>query len=266
MLAIRSSNYFRCINSLCTKTKFSQFSSVLLSFNRQVSQLRLSSCHRAMSSSRPSAFDALMSNARASAKKKTPQSSAPSRSPNKRKIGEIKDADMAKPLVSECKIPKTEEPVSDSAKPRSDAPSTAEDSKSGAKKSKTLSKTDKIEEMKSKIRLLKTKPGDFNPEKVSCWEKEERVPFLFLALAFDLISNESGRIVITDILCNMLRTVIATTPDDLVATVYLAANEIAPAHEGIELGIGEGSIIKAISEAFGRTEAQVKKLNTVCFR
>lgn len=50
-----------------------------------------------------------------------------------------------------------------------------------------------------------------------------------------------------------------TTPDDLVATVYLLANKIAPAHEGLELGIGDASIIKALSEAFGRTEAQVKK-------
>ena len=193
-----------------------------------------------------------MSNARASAaKKKTPQASNPPRSPNKRKIEKTQDADLVK----------TE--TSDSAKPGSDSPSIAEDSKKGAKKSRSLTQADKIEEMKSKIALLKKKHGDFDPERVSCWEKRERVPFLFIALAFDLISAESGRIVITDILCNMLRTVIATTPDDLVATVYLAANEIAPAHEGVELGIGEGSIIKAISEAFGRTESQVKKLNTV---
>ncbi|CAA7057484.1 unnamed protein product [Microthlaspi erraticum] len=86
---------------------------------------------------------------------------------------------------------------------------------------------------------------------------------MFLALAFDLISVESGRIVITDILCNMLRTVIATTPEDLLPTLYLASNEIAPAHEGVKLGIGKGSsIIKAISEAFGRTEAQVVQQNT----
>lgn len=220
-----------------------------------------------MSSSRPSAFDALMSNARAAAKKKTPQTTTSSRSPNKRKIGETQDANLGKTLVSEGTLPKTEdpvEPISDSAKPRSDTSSIAEDSKTGTKKARTLSKTDKIDEMKSKIGLLKKKPNDFDPEKVSCWEKGERVPFLFLALAFDLISNESGRIVITDILCNMLRTVIATTPEDLVATVYLAANEIAPAHEGVELGIGEGTIIKAISEAFGRTEDHVKKQNTVC--
>lgn len=113
-------------------------------------------------------------------------------------------------------------------------------------------------EMKGKIRLLKKKPADFDPNMVACWEKGERVPFLFLSLAFDLISNETGRIVITDIVCNMLRTVIATTPDDLVATVYLAANKVAPAHEGLELGIGDASIIKALAEACGRTESQVK--------
>lgn len=50
-----------------------------------------------------------------------------------------------------------------------------------------------------------------------------------------------------------------TTPDDLVPIVYLSANRIAPAHEGTELGIGDASIIKALAEAFGRTEVQVKK-------
>lgn len=139
------------------------------------------------------------------------------------------------------RVDKTLVPISDSAKPKSD----------------------RVTELKSKIGLLKKKPADFDPSKVSCWDKGERVPFMFLSLAFDLIALESGRIVITDILCNMLRTVIATTPDDLLPTVYLAANEIAPAHEGVKLGIGKGSsIIKAISEAFGRTKAQVKQQYT----
>ncbi|KAG7656928.1 DNA ligase ATP-dependent C-terminal [Arabidopsis suecica] len=124
-------------------------------------------------------------------------------------------------------------------------------------------KSDRVTKLKSKFGLLKKKPSDFDPEKVSCWEKRERVPFMFLSLAFDLIAAESGRIVITHILCNMLRTVIATTPDDLLPTVYLAANEIAPAHEGIKLGMGKGSyIIKAISEAFGRTESHVEQQYT----
>ena len=41
------------------------------------------------------------------------------------------------------------------------------------------------------------------------------MPFLFLVKAFDAIDKESGRIAITDIVCNVLRTVIATTADDL---------------------------------------------------
>ena len=51
------------------------------------------------------------------------------------------------------------------------------------------------------------------------------------------------RIVIAMIVCNMLRTVIQTSPDYLVLVVYLLANRIAPAHEGLELGIGGASII-----------------------
>ncbi|KAG1331722.1 DNA ligase 1 [Cocos nucifera] len=66
----------------------------------------------------------------------------------------------------------------------------------------------------------------------------------------------------TEILCNAFRTVIATTPGNLLATVYLTANKIAPPHEGLELGIGEASLVKALAEAYGRKEEHVKKQNS----
>lgn len=128
-----------------------------------------------------------------------------------------------------------------------------------ANKTCASSVQERTAKLKSSIPELKKKAKDFNSKNVACWKEGERVPFLFLCLGFDMISEESSRITITDIVCNMLRTVMDTTPDDLVATVYLLANKIAPAHEGLELGIGDASIIKALSEAFGRTEAQVKK-------
>ena len=62
----------------------------------------------------------------------------------------------------------------------------------------------------------------------------------------------------TEILCNVFRTVIATTPGDLLPVVYLVANKVAPAHEGVELGIGEATLVKALAEATGRKEAQIK--------
>ena len=61
------------------------------------------------------------------------------------------------------------------------------------------------------------------------------------------------------IVCNMLRTVIPMSPDDLVQVVYLLANRIAPALEGLELGIGDVSIIIALAKACGCNEARIRK-------
>ncbi|KAM0845567.1 hypothetical protein ACQ4PT_056278 [Festuca glaucescens] len=137
--------------------------------------------------------------------------------------------------------------------------SQSEDKKrpSSPKKAKTSNAT-KSEETNTTLELKK-KGSEFDPIAAAYWKPGEPVPFLFLARALDLISNESGRIIITEILSNVFRTIIATTPEDLLATVYLSVSRIAPPHEGIELGIGDTSIIRALSEAYGRKEEHVKK-------
>lgn len=43
---------------------------------------------------------------------------------------------------------------------------------------------------------------------------------------------------------NCFRTIIATTPEDLLPTVYLCTNQVAPSHEGTELGIGDATLVK----------------------
>ncbi|KAH8499521.1 hypothetical protein H0E87_018128 [Populus deltoides] len=216
-------------------------------------------------SSRPSAFDALMSNARAaaSAKKKTqPQPRLKSSSPKKRKT--LDHPQNPDKTLSSVQNPQTDESkklinTPDSSNEPKSEPNSRSDSLLKVNESNKLRVEDKNTELKGKIVLLKKKAGDFKPEMVTNWEKGERVPFIFVSLAFDLIANETGRIVITDIVCNMLRTVMDTTPEDLVAVVYLLANKVAPAHEGVELGIGEALIIKALAEACGRKEKEVKK-------
>ncbi|CAN6304768.1 unnamed protein product [Urochloa humidicola] len=146
--------------------------------------------------------------------------------------------------------------------PQADGKEEAKDqaaSQSEDKKQKPkLTDSSKSEEKNTTLELKK-KGSEFDPMAAAYWKPGEPVPFLFLARALDLISNESGRIVITEILSNVFRTVMATTPDDLLATVYLAANRIAPPHEGIELGIGDASVIRALAEAYGRKEEHVKK-------
>ncbi|XP_039061940.1 DNA ligase 1-like [Hibiscus syriacus] len=257
MLTLRPSHLLR---STCLSRPFSLL--IPPTFFRPKS-LSLSSLNPYFNmSSRPSAFDALMSGARRLAGKKSPSSASspakkrksPSPTPNPNPTKTIDDSTEVKP---EPEIPSDgiEKPISDSLKPNLVETEKLPDSK---KTKAAGSVSERNAELKGKIGLLKKKPADFDPTMVAYWEKGERVPFLFLSMAFDLISNEKGRIVITDIVCNMLRTVIDFTPDDLVATVYLAANKIAPAHEGLELGIGDASIIKALAEACGRTEPQIK--------
>ncbi|KAG4967415.1 hypothetical protein GLYMA_12G080900v4 [Glycine max] len=205
---------------------------------------------RAMSKP-PSAFDALMSGARAAAAaKKKSQSlsqSSPS-SPKKRKTPPSSSSQNPSDLKPPSP-PKTVTPQEGAVKP--------EPLKVRHVSSSSFSQ-EKTAELKKQAPQLKKKPSDFDPASISAWEKGQPVPFLFLCLAFDMISQESGRIVITDIVCNLLRTVMYSTPEDLVKVVYLSANRIAPAHEGMELGIGDASIVKALAEAYGRTEVWIK--------
>ncbi|CAI5523747.1 unnamed protein product [Closterium sp. Naga37s-1] len=111
---------------------------------------------------------------------------------------------------------------------------------------------------------LAAKLVQYDPVAAATWKSGERVPFLYLAQALDRISNESGRLAITEIMCNVFRTVMATSPDDLLPIVYLAANRVAPPHEGVELGIGDATIIRALAEATGRKEAVVKSEYKEC--
>lgn len=86
-----------------------------------------------------------------------------------------------------------------------------------------------------------------------------RTPYLALARTFELIEGDSGRLRKTEILANFFRSVILLSPSDLVACVYLSLNQIAPAYEGLELGIGEQLLMKVISQSTGRDMKQVKE-------
>ncbi|WCJ41592.1 DNA ligase 1 [Euphorbia peplus] len=91
------------------------------------------------------------------------------------------------------------------------------------------------------------------------WEKGEKVPFIFACSVFESLHEYRGRLWISNVAFNTLRTVMDTTPEDLLALVYLLANQVAPAHEGVELRIEEAMIIKALAEVFGKSEMQVRK-------
>lgn len=86
----------------------------------------------------------------------------------------------------------------------------------------------------------------------------KRTPYLALARTFEAIEEVSGRLRMIEILANFFRSVIILSPSDLVACVYLSLNQLAPAYEGLELGIAETSLMKVIGQTTGRSMAQVK--------
>ena len=100
----------------------------------------------------------------------------------------------------------------------------------------------------------------YDPEAAVDWKKGDPTPYLYLANVFENISETTKRLEIAEMLTNAFRTILAASPghEDLLAAVYLASNSIAPQHEGIDLGIGDATLIKALAEATGRKEAAIK--------
>jgi len=84
------------------------------------------------------------------------------------------------------------------------------------------------------------------------------VPYSALSSTLLLIEETSARLEIIRILSNFFRSVLSCSPNDLVHCVYLCVNKVAPEYDGIELGIGETIIMKAIADSTGRTVEQLK--------
>lgn len=85
-----------------------------------------------------------------------------------------------------------------------------------------------------------------------------RVPYLALSRTLEEIEKTSARLKMIEILSNFLRSVIKLSPEDLLPSVYLCLNKIGPAYEGLELGLAEQTLIRAISQSTGRTFSQIK--------
>lgn len=89
--------------------------------------------------------------------------------------------------------------------------------------------------------------------------KDQRaIPYAALCHVLNQIEEITGRLQIQSLLTTLFRQILLTAPEQLNPVVYLASNEVAPAYQCVELGIGDSILIKAIVEATGSTQAQVK--------
>ncbi|SPO25258.1 probable CDC9 - DNA ligase I [Ustilago trichophora] len=109
-----------------------------------------------------------------------------------------------------------------------------------------------------KLAAIFQKPSEVKEGKVT-WKEGEPVPYAALAATFADIQATTKRLEITEILTQFLVRVIKRSPDNLLQVVYLCINRLCPDYEGLELGIGESLLIKAIAQSTGREVARIKK-------
>uniref|UniRef100_A0A0E0C6A3 DNA ligase (ATP) n=1 Tax=Oryza meridionalis TaxID=40149 RepID=A0A0E0C6A3_9ORYZ len=98
------------------------------------------------------------------------------------------------------------------------------------------------------------------PIEHACWTAGQPAPYLHLARTFDLVEREKGKIKTTSMLCNMFRSLLALSPDDVLPAVYLCTNKISPDHENIELNIGGSLVVSALEEALGSSRSKIHEM------
>lgn len=125
------------------------------------------------------------------------------------------------------------------------------------KEKESANNTDK-DKRKSSSHSYKPSASKYDPINDAFWKQGEKVPYIALTRTLELIEDTSARLKIIEILSNYFRSVIVLSPDDLLPSIYLCLNQLAPAYEGIELGVAETNLMKAIAQCTGRTLAQIK--------
>ncbi|KAI7706944.1 DNA ligase, partial [Hortaea werneckii] len=91
------------------------------------------------------------------------------------------------------------------------------------------------------------------------WKAGEPVPYAALCTTFSKIEMTTKRLEIIAYCASFLRQVMRLTPQDLLPTVLLMIGKLAADYAGIELGIGESLIMKAVGETTGRSLKIIKE-------
>ncbi|KDN40090.1 ATP-dependent DNA ligase [Tilletiaria anomala UBC 951] len=117
-----------------------------------------------------------------------------------------------------------------------------------------------VEEKKAakKIAAIFLKKAPENKTKAG-WKAGDPVPYSALTETFEKIEATTKRLEILQHLTLLLQQVSERSPDNLLRIVYLCINRLCPDYEGLELGIGESLLMKAIAQSTGREMSRIRK-------
>lgn len=183
---------------------------------------------------------------KAAPKAKTAQSKAKGRA--KKVIEEDEDDEVAAlPACTKSPNVKSEEPDDEADEVASEPEAESEDDED-------------IPEVAAKMRkkvaeTIQAVSKDLYPD----WKAGDPVPYAALCTTFSKIEMTTKRLEIAAHCNRFLQQVLRLTPDDLLPTILLMINKLAADYSGIELGIGESLIMKAIGESTGRSLAVIKQ-------
>ncbi|VDK40785.1 unnamed protein product [Taenia asiatica] len=84
------------------------------------------------------------------------------------------------------------------------------------------------------------------------------VPYIAFAKTLECIEGISSRLKIIEVLTNFYRSVGVLSPKELPLCIYMSINQLGPSYEGLELGIGESLLIKALTLTTGASNVRIK--------
>lgn len=86
----------------------------------------------------------------------------------------------------------------------------------------------------------------------------EDLPYGEVAKVFEQIEATKKRLIIGDILTGLFSRLLDEKPECILPVVYLSINRLGPTFEGLELGLGESLLMRAIAGATGKSLDRVK--------
>jgi DNA ligase-1 len=148
----------------------------------------------------------------------------------------------------------TQSPKAKSAEPEDEADEIA--SEPEAESEDEEDKPEVAAKMRKKVaETLQAVSKDLYPD----WKAGDPVPYAALCTTFSKIEMTTKRLEIAAHCNRFLQQVLRLTPEDLLPTILLMINKLAADYSGIELGIGESLIMKAIGESTGRSLQVIKQ-------
>ncbi|XP_032388316.1 DNA ligase 1 isoform X2 [Etheostoma spectabile] len=163
------------------------------------------------------------------------------------------------------KEPPKKAPISSFFAPRKAAVKTEKAEESEGEKKTSAERKPSAEDSKDTKSESTSGQTDYDPSRPkyhpvdhACWKQGQKVPYLAVARTFEKIEEDSGRLRNIETLSNLLRSVLLLSPDALLCWCTLCLNQLGPAYLGMELGVGETVLMKAVAQATGRQLDKIK--------